>query len=101
MFADALRDGDSFAWTSQMFNGFYVHAEGQVGAFHPFHLFLYRFVPLTTAFNVEVIGSYIFAFAGMWLLLQRIGSARSPLASARWRSRSRDFRCCISGTRTP
>ena len=73
LFAGALRDGDSFAWTSQMFNGFYVHAEGQVGAFHPFHLFLYRFVPLTTAFNFEVISSYVFAFAGMCLFLRRLG----------------------------
>ena len=73
MFAAALRDGDSFVWTSQMFNGFYVHAEGQLGAFHPLHLLLYRFVPLTIAFNVEVIVSYVFAFAGMWLFLRRTG----------------------------
>jgi hypothetical protein len=73
MFAAALRAGDSFVWTSQMFNGFYVHAEGQLGAFHPLHLLLYRFVPLTLAFNVEVIVSYVFAFAGMWLFLRRVG----------------------------
>jgi hypothetical protein len=73
MFATALRDGDSFVWTSQMFNGFYVHAEGQVGAFHPLHLLLYRFVPLTFAFNVELIVSYVFAFGGMWLFLRRSG----------------------------
>ena len=73
MFAAALRDGDSFAWTSQMFNGFYVHAEGQLGAFHPLHLLLYRFVPLTVAFNLELVVSYVFAFTGAWLLLRRIG----------------------------
>ncbi len=73
MFAAALRHRDSFAWTSQMFNGFYIHAEGQLGAFHPLHLLLYRFVPLTLAFNIEVIVSYVFAFAGMWLFLRREG----------------------------
>ena len=73
LFAAALRDGDSFAWTSRMFNGFYLLGEGQLGAFHPLHLLLYRFVPLTIAFNVELIVSYVFALAGMWLFLRRIG----------------------------
>jgi hypothetical protein len=73
MFAAALRDGDSFTWTSQMFNGFYVHAEGQVGAFHPFHLFLYRFVPLAIAFNLELVVSYVVAFTGAWVFLRRTG----------------------------
>ena len=73
IFAAALRDGDSFAWTSRMFNGFYLLGEGQLGAFHPLHFLLYRFVPLTAAFNVELIVSYVFALAGMWLFLRRIG----------------------------
>jgi hypothetical protein len=73
IFAAALRDGDSFTWTSQMFNGFYVHAEGQLGAFHPLHLLLYRFMPLTIAFNLELIASYIFIFIGSWLFLRHIG----------------------------
>jgi hypothetical protein len=72
-FAAALRDGDSLVWSSQMFNGFYVHAEGQLGAFHPLHLLLYRFVPLTIAFNLEVVISYVFAFTGVCLFLRRIG----------------------------
>jgi hypothetical protein len=75
IFAAALQSGDSIAWTSQMFNGFYLHAEGQVGALHPLHLLLYRFVPLTTAFNLEVIASYVFAFVGMWLFLRHLGAS--------------------------
>jgi hypothetical protein len=58
-----------------MFNGFYLHAEGQLGAYHPLHLLLYRFVPLTTAFNLEIIASYVFAFTGVWLLLRHIGAS--------------------------
>ena len=75
MFASALREGDSVTWTSQMFNGFYLHAEGQLGAYHPLHLLLYRFLPLTTAFNLEVLASYVFAFTGVWLLLRQIGAS--------------------------
>ncbi len=75
IFAAALQNGDSFAWTSQMFNGFYLHAEGQLGALHPLHLLLYRFLPLTIAFNLEVIASYVLAFAGMWMFLRRLGAS--------------------------
>ncbi len=74
IYATALRQGDSFTWTTQMFNGFYVHAEGQLGAFHPLHLLLYRFMPLTIALNLEVIVSYVFAFTGVWLFLRRQGA---------------------------
>lgn len=55
-----------------MFNGFYLHGEGQVGAFHPVHLLLYGLLPLPAAFNLEIILAYVFAFAGMWLFLARL-----------------------------
>ena len=38
--------------------GLYLHGEGQVGLFHPFHQLLYRFFPLGTAFNLELIANY-------------------------------------------
>ena len=73
LYSTALRNGDSILWTPMLFGGFYVHAEGQVGMLHPLHLVLYRFFPLTVAFNLELIASYVFAFAGMWLLLRQVG----------------------------
>lgn len=73
LYQSALVEGHSLLWTDRMFGGFYLHAEGQVGAFHPVHLLLYRTLPLTIAFNLEVIASYVFAFAGMLLLLRRLG----------------------------
>lgn len=73
VYQSALVDGQSILWTNRMFGGFYLHAEGQVGALHPLHLGLYWLLPLTIAFNLELIVSYVFAFAGMSLLLRRFG----------------------------
>jgi hypothetical protein len=71
IYQSALVNGHSLLWSDRLFGGFYVHAEGQVGMFHPLHLLLYWLFPLVTAFNLELIASYAFAFAGMWLLLRR------------------------------
>jgi hypothetical protein len=67
-----LVDGHIGLWNSQLFNGFYIHGDGQVGALHPAHLLLYRLFPLLIAFNLEIILSYGFAFAGMWFFLGRL-----------------------------
>ncbi len=56
---------------SELFGGFYVAAEGQLGAYHPWHLGLYRWLPFGAAFDVELLASYPLAFAGMYLLLRR------------------------------
>jgi hypothetical protein len=75
LYQRALTNGYSLLWTSDMFSGFYVHAEGQIGAFHPLHLILYATLPLTIAFNLELILSYVFAFWGMWCFLRYVGFA--------------------------
>jgi hypothetical protein len=79
IYQSALVDGHSLLWSDRLFGGFYFHAEGQVGVFHPLHLLLYWLFPLVTAFNLELIASYVFGFAGMWLLLRR--HAFSPVAA--------------------
>ena len=73
IYSVALKSGDSLLWTTRLFGGFYVHGEGQVGIFHPFHLLLYRFAPLQVAFNLELVSGYVFAFLGMHLFLRRQG----------------------------
>jgi len=70
-YAQAIASGWSFDWMPSLFNGFYVVGEGQLGAYHPAHWLLYRFLPLDTAFNVEVVAAYPFLFVGTWLLLNR------------------------------
>jgi hypothetical protein len=72
LYQQALWSGDSVLWTPSIFAGVYLHGEGQVGLFHPFHQALYRLFPLGTAFNLEVIASYVAAFAGMFWLLRRL-----------------------------
>lgn len=73
VYQNALAEGHTVLWTPMLFGGFYMHAEGQLGALHPVHLLLYTALPLTVAFNLETILSYVFGFAGMWLLLRRFG----------------------------
>ena len=63
-------------------NGLDVHGEGQAGMTHPVHLALYRFLSLSTAVNLEMLGSYGFAFAGMWLLMRRLGLTREAALAA-------------------
>ena len=75
LYRSALLEGQSILWTPKLFAGFYVLAEGQVGPLHPLHLILYRLLPLTIAFNLELAASYVFCFAGMCLLLRRLGSS--------------------------
>ncbi|MCA1563720.1 MAG: hypothetical protein LC804_26895, partial [Acidobacteria bacterium] len=73
LYAAALSEGDSILWTPHLFNGFYIHAEGQLGALHPVHLLIYRFLPVAAGFNLELILSYAAAFGGMWVFLGRVG----------------------------
>lgn len=76
IYREALRAGDSFVWSSWLGSGLYLHAEGQTGMAHPFHLLIYRALPLTAAFNLDMLASYVFALAGTWLLLRGFGIRR-------------------------
>ncbi len=71
LYAKALAAGDSVTWSRALFCGFYLHGEGQLGMFHPFHWLLYRLLPLADAFDLELLASYGAAFAGMTCLLRR------------------------------
>jgi hypothetical protein len=75
LYQQALRSGHFPLWTPALGGGTYLLGEGQAGIAHPFHLALYGLLPLDVAFNLELIASYVLAFAGMWLLLRRLGLA--------------------------
>jgi hypothetical protein len=77
LYQQALQAGDTLLWTPSIFAGFYLHGEGQIGLFHPFHQLLYRFLPLGMAFNLELIASYPAAFAGMFWFLRRLRFSRA------------------------
>jgi hypothetical protein len=71
LYAQELASGRIPHWTPALFGGFYLAGEGQVGVFHPLHLLLYRCLALRPAFCLEVLASYPFLLAGMYLLLRR------------------------------
>lgn len=66
-----VQRGQSFLWDPCIFNGFYLHGDGQIGMLHPVHWLIYRLFPLDTAFMLDLLSSYPLAFAGMYLLLRR------------------------------
>lgn len=70
--ADSLEAGSSALWMPHMFSGFYVHGEGQIGLAHPVRWILYRFLPLTGAFNAECLVVFPAAAAGMALFCRRL-----------------------------
>lgn len=70
-YASCLAHGESFRWWSDLYCGFDVHGEGQVGLYHPWHLLLYSSLPVTMAFELEVLASYPALLAGAYLCLRR------------------------------
>jgi hypothetical protein len=72
LYQQALHSGDTVLWTPSIFAGLYLHGEGQIGLFHPFHQLLYRLLPLRTAFNLELIANYLAAFVGTFWFLRRL-----------------------------
>ena len=72
LYQQALHAGDSLLWTPSVVSGFYMHGEGQLGAFHPLHQLLYRVLPLDIAINVQILASYVSGFGGMYWLLRRL-----------------------------
>jgi len=75
-YARQLAAGESFDWMPSLYGGFYVAGEGQLGGYHPWHWMLYRSLPLGAAFNVELLSSYPFLFAGTYFLLRRLVGRR-------------------------
>jgi hypothetical protein len=70
-YAECLKQGDAFDWMPSLFSGFFLTGSGQAGTYHPWHWLLYRFLPLPTAFNLEILSAYPFMLFGMKLFLQR------------------------------
>jgi hypothetical protein len=77
LYQEALHAGETVLWTPSIFAGFYLHGEGQIGLFHPFHQLLYRVMPLAAGFNLELVASYPLAFGGMFWFLRRLRFSRA------------------------
>ncbi|WP_152051347.1 hypothetical protein [Tautonia marina] len=72
-FARCLATGADPSWCPQLFCGFDLHGEGQIGLAHPWHHFLYRAFQFETALNLEFLISYPATMLGMAWLLRRRG----------------------------
>lgn len=70
-YAACLASGESFDWWPNLFGGFYALGEGQAGMYHPWHLLLYRALPLSVAWNLELLANYPLLFAGTFFFLRR------------------------------
>ncbi len=82
-YSEQLKKGEPFDWLPNLYNGYYLTGEGQIGGYHPLHLALYRVLPLPAAFDLELLLSYPWMFAGTYLLLmRRIGSPSAALFGA-------------------
>ena len=69
-YARSLAAGDDPAWCPNLFCGFYLQGEGQVGMTHPAHLLFYRLLPVSVAFNLELLIGYPLSFLGFYLVLR-------------------------------
>ncbi|MGQ9604587.1 MAG: YfhO family protein [Thermogutta sp.] len=74
--------GESFDWHPGLFGGFYLSGEGQLGAYHPWHLWLYRFLPVPAAFSAELLSNYAVLWGGIFLLVLRLTRDRGAAAWA-------------------
>jgi hypothetical protein len=79
-YAQGLHAGRIDLWNPALFYGFYAHAEGQTGMFHPFHLLLYRFIPFIQAFGLELLINYLMLWLGSYFLFHRWTSDRVAAA---------------------
>lgn len=73
LYQQALTTGRLLLWTPAYHSGFFLYGAGEAGMLHPLHVALYRFLPLATAFNLEIIASYVSLFCGSACLLRRLG----------------------------
>lgn len=71
-FNQALHNGDNFLWWPNIQTGFYLHGEGQTAMTHPLHLLLHWALPLTAAYNLELLLTYPLGLWGAYLFLRRL-----------------------------
>jgi len=70
-YARCLKQGEAFDWMPQLFGGFFLTGEGQHGPYHPAHWLLYRWLPVDTAFGLEVFLPVAVFAAGMVFFLRK------------------------------
>ncbi|MHB1422407.1 MAG: YfhO family protein [Gemmataceae bacterium] len=81
-YSRCLAEGQSFDWCPHLYSGMFLSGEGEHGPYHPLHLFLYRFLPLDTAFALEAYLHVPLLFAGLFVFLRRYVRSTAALLGA-------------------
>jgi hypothetical protein len=71
-YAQQLARSEPFDWCPDLYCGFYLTGEGQVGGYHPLHWLLYRTLPLSLAFDLECWLSYPLMLIGLYAFFRRL-----------------------------
>ena len=69
IYETSVRNGEFPLWTKQMFCGYRLYAQGEIGAAHPFHMLLHSSLKLGYAFIFELCFIYAFSYASIIILL--------------------------------
>ncbi len=70
--SESLKNKKWPLWSPLLAGGFPILAEGQIGTFYIPNLVLFRFLPLITAFNLNLALSFLLAGFGTYLFLTRL-----------------------------
>ncbi|GEM_PF-2786097 len=81
-YAEQLRNGRFPLWMSETFCGWDIAGEGQLGAFHPFHIFSSLFLGWEWTIKLEVAAAFLMGYAGMFLFLRRFMRTEAALLGA-------------------
>jgi len=75
-YAKCLANGFSYDWWPNIYCGYYLQGDGQVGMYHPFHRFLYSHLGLSGGFAIELFIGFPVMLVGMYVFLRRLAFAR-------------------------
>jgi hypothetical protein len=78
-YAAELARGALPLWTTHVFAGYPLLAEGQLGALYPPNLILHILLPVPIALNVFILGHFVWAAAGAYAFARRL-RLRRPAA---------------------
>jgi hypothetical protein len=71
-YAAELARGSLPLWTTQMFAGYPLLAEGQLGALYPPNLILHALLPVAIALNVFILAHFVWAAIGAYAFARRL-----------------------------
>lgn len=72
----SLKNREWPLWTPYLANGFPILAEGQIGTFYLPNLLLFRFLPMVTAYNLNLVIAFLLAGIGCIFFFRNIGFSR-------------------------